>query len=90
MIRYQILLEYVGTNFAGWQTQKKGLTVQKTVQLTLSKFLKQKIKILGAGRTDAGVHAIEQSAHFDSKNEIANISTLIKSLNFFLNKKKFQ
>ena len=88
MIRYQILLEYVGTNFAGWQTQKKGLTVQKTVQLTLSKFLKQKIKILGAGRTDAGVHAIEQSAHFDSKNEIANISTLIKSLNFFLNKKK--
>ena len=88
MIRYQILLEYVGTNFAGWQAQKKGSTVQNTVQLTLSKFLKQKIKISGAGRTDAGVHAIEQSAHFDSKNEILNIPKLIKSLNFFLNKKK--
>ena len=88
MNRYQILLEYVGTNYIGWQSQKKGRSIQKTVQSVLSKLLKQKIIIHGAGRTDSGVHAIEQSAHFDYKNKILNISSLIKSLNFFLNKKE--
>ena len=69
MYRYQILLEYIGSPFIGWQIQKKGKTVQKTVQSVLSKLLKQPIKIHGAGRTDTGVHAIEQSAHFDSKKK---------------------
>ena len=87
MTRYQILLEYVGTSYNGWQLQKNALSVQKCVQLALSKLLKEKIIVFGAGRTDSGVHAIEQSAHFDLKNKILNTSTLIKSLNFFLNKK---
>ena len=87
MYRYQILIEYVGTSFAGWQVQKKGKTVQKTIQSILSKLLKQKIIIYGSGRTDSGVHAIEQSAHFDTKNKIKNTYKMIKSLNFFLNKK---
>ena len=87
MTRYQILLEYVGTSYNGWQLQKNGLSVQKCIQLALSKLLKEKIIVFGAGRTDSGVHAIEQSAHFDLKNKILNTSTLIKSLNFFLNKK---
>ena len=87
MYRYQILIEYVGTKFVGWQIQKKGNSIQKLIQLKLSKLLKQKITIYGSGRTDAGVHALEQSAHFDTKNEIANISKLIMSLNFFLNSK---
>ena len=87
MYRYQILIEYLGTSFVGWQIQKKGNSVQKIIQLTLSKLLKQKIILHGSGRTDAGVHAIEQSAHFDVKNKIENINKLIKSLNFFLNKK---
>ena len=86
MNRYQILLEYVGTNFIGWQSQKSGKSVQKTVQIILSKILKKKILIYGAGRTDAGVHAIEQSAHFDYRNQITNADKLVKSLNFFLNK----
>ena len=88
MYRYQILIEYVGTTFIGWQIQKKGKSVQKIIQSTLSKLLKQKIILYSAGRTDREVHASEQSAHFDVKNKIQNIDKIIKSLNFFLNKKK--
>ena len=87
MHRYQVLIEYFGTSFVGWQIQKKGNSIQKVIQLTLSKLLKQKIILYGSGRTDAGVHALEQSAHFDVNNKIQNIDRLIKSLNFFLNKK---
>ena len=87
MYRYQILIEYVGTSFVGWQIQKKGKSIQKTIQSILSKLLKQKIILSSAGRTDAGVHSNEQSAHFDVKNKIKNINKIIQSLNFFLNKK---
>ena len=87
MHRYQILLEYIGTSFVGWQIQKKGKSIQRIVQLTLSKLLKQKIVLHGSGRTDSGVHALEQSAHFDVKNKIQNIEKTIKSLNYFLNNK---
>ena len=55
MHRYQILIEYVGTKFVGWQIQKKGSSIQKVIQLKLSKLLKQKIILYGSGRTDAGV-----------------------------------
>ena len=85
MHRYQILIEYIGTSFVGWQIQKRGNSIQKTIQSTLLKLLKQKITLHGSSRTDAGVHALEQSAHFDIKNKISNINKLIKSLNFFLN-----
>ena len=88
MNKYQILLEYVGTKYVGWQSQKNGRSVQNTVQLYLSKLLKNKIIIYGAGRTDTGVHAIEQSAHFYYKEKLMDIPKLIKSLNFFLNKRE--
>ena len=87
MHRYQILIEYDGTLFVGWQIQKKGRSIQKTVQSALTKLLKQNIVLFSAGRTDSGVHANEQSAHFDVKKNIQNINKLIKSLNFFLNNK---
>ena len=87
MFRYQILIEYLGTSFVGWQIQKKGISIQKAIQLTLTRLLKQKIILYGSGRTDSGVHALEQSAHFDIKNKIKNIEKLVKSLNFFLNPK---
>jgi len=86
MFRYQILIEYAGTNFRGWQVQKKGKTVQGLIQENISKFLKEKIILLGSGRTDTGVHAIEQSAHFDCKNQIKHLDKFLKSINFFLNK----
>ena len=70
MNRYQILIEYEGTLYNGWQIQKKGKSIQENIEIVLSKLLKEKIKIYGSGRTDTGVHAKEQSAHFDSKNKI--------------------
>ena len=86
MFRYQILIEYVGTNFRGWQIQKKGKTIQGLIQEKISKLLKEKIILLGSGRTDTGVHAIEQSAHFDCKNQIKDFNRFLKSINHFLNK----
>ena len=86
MFRYQVLIEYVGTNFRGWQVQKKGKTIQGLVQEKISNLLKEKIILLGSGRTDTGVHAIEQSAHFDCKNKIKDFDRFLKSINHFLNK----
>ena len=85
MHRYQVLIEYVGTNFIGWQIQPKGVSIQKLIQIKISKLLKQKINLIGSGRTDAGVHAIGQSAHFDCKKKIENLDNFLKSLNYFLN-----
>jgi tRNA pseudouridine38-40 synthase len=87
MYRYQILIEYVGTNFIGWQIQSKGQSIQKFAQIKISKLLKEKINLVGSGRTDSGVHAIEQSAHFDCKKKIENLDKFLKSINYFLNTK---
>ncbi len=86
MIRYQLLIEYVGTNFRGWQVQKKGKTIQGLIQEKISKILKEKIILFGSGRTDTGVHALEQSAHFECKKRITNYDKFLKSMNYFLNK----
>ena len=86
MFTYQIKVEYLGTNFVGWQTQKNGLSVQEVLEKALSKFLNDKISVMGSGRTDAGVHAMEQSAHFKSKKKISNKNIFINSINFFLSK----
>ena len=85
MHRYQILIEYVGTNFVGWQIQSKGKSVQKLVQNKISQLLKERVSIVGSGRTDSGVHANEQSAHFDSKKKIQNLNKFLKSVNYFIN-----
>ena len=89
MYRYQLLIEYEGSKYIGWQKQKKGKSVQGTIEKILSKLLKEKIVIQGSGRTDSGVHALHQSSHFDFDKKINNIEKLIKSLNFFLKKKKY-
>ena len=85
MHRYQILIEYVGTNFVGWQIQSNGKSIQKLIQIKLSKLLKEKVLLIGSGRTDSGVHAIEQSAHFDSKKDIQNLDKFLESINHFVN-----
>jgi len=86
MFTYQISVEYLGTNFVGWQIQKNGISIQEVLEKVLSKFLKDKIRVIGSGRTDAGVHASEQSAHFKTKYKIIDKNIFINSINFFLSK----
>ncbi len=59
-----LLIEYDGTSYGGWQVQKNSASIQETIEKTLSVLLQEKISIIGAGRTDAGVHAYGQVANF--------------------------
>ena len=88
MFNYQIIIEYDGTNFVGWQMQKNGLSIQDAIQKILTKILKQKTTLYGSGRTDSGVHAIAQSAHFITSTKINNNFFFLNTINFFLKKKK--
>ena len=88
MFIYKIIVEYDGTNFVGWQIQKNGFSVQEAIQKTLIKILKEKVILYGSGRTDAGVHAIAQSAHFLTTTKIKNKFLFLNTVNFFLKKKK--
>ena len=88
MPRYKLTIEYNGTNFIGWQKQKKGFSIQGTIEKAAKNFLQKKVDLTVAGRTDAGVHAEAQVAHLDifKKLEIRNI---LFGLNFYLSKEKF-
>ena len=70
MDRYKIKIEYDGTTFVGWQFQKNGLSIQEVLQKAIFHFSKEKVTAIGAGRTDSGVHALAQIAHFDLKKKI--------------------
>ncbi len=83
MVRYFIDIAYKGTRFHGWQIQPNAKTIQKEVEEAFSTLLKEQISMLGSGRTDAGVHAIQQIAHCDIQNEI-NFDDLTYKLNSFL------
>ena len=87
MFNYQIIIEYLGTDYVGWQIQKKGSSIQLIVQKALTKVLNSKIKINGSGRTDAGVHAKGQSANFVFDREIKDKHKFLNSMNFFLKKR---
>ena len=67
---YKIQIEYDGTPFVGWQFQNNGPSVQKVIQDAIFSFSQEKVVITAAGRTDSGVHALTQVAHFDLKKEI--------------------
>lgn len=70
MRRIQLIVEYDGTNYAGWQRQANALAVQQVLEEKLSKLTHEHIIIHGASRTDAGVHALGQSCHFDTDSRI--------------------
>ena len=76
MQRYKIKIEYEGTPFVGWQFQKNGQSVQEVLQKAIFNFSKEKVVVIGAGRTDSGVHALAQVAHFDLKKKIKKKSLL--------------
>jgi len=71
MRNIKITLEYSGTHYFGWQTQRKEhRTIQATVEKTLCKILSEKVKITGSGRTDSGVHAVAQVANFKTNSAL--------------------
>jgi tRNA pseudouridine38-40 synthase len=70
MHKYKIFLEYDGTNYRGWQTQKNARSVQDTLITAAQNFLGSPVKVQGAGRTDAGVHALAQVAHLESAKKV--------------------
>ena len=86
MYKYYIKIEYDGSNFVGWQYQNNGISVQEVLQKAFFKFLKEKVIVNASGRTDAGVHAIEQSAHIELKRKIINKEVFLNSINFYLKK----
>tara|TARA_B100000902_G_scaffold19198_1_gene23040 strand:- start:255 stop:995 length:741 start_codon:yes stop_codon:yes gene_type:complete len=86
MFNYLLKIEYNGSNFVGWQSQKNGRSIQDEIEKVLKKILKSKIKISGAGRTDKGVHAFGQHACFKYKKKINNKAKFLESINFFLSK----
>lgn len=83
MSRYCIHLAYNGTNYCGWQTQPDVPSVQLTIEQALSTLLRQKVAIVGCGRTDTGVHASDFYAHFDADMTMS-VDQLTFKLNSFL------
>lgn len=83
-MRYFIYLAYLGEAYSGWQIQKNALSVQQIVQEALSKVLSIQVTIWGSGRTDKGVHASNQVAHFDLEKKIPNAPHLLYALNRIL------
>lgn len=83
-MRYFLELGYQGTNYHGWQRQKNGLSVQEVLEKTLSTLLRQPIGIMGSGRTDAGVHASQQFAHFNVSDDFVLPGHFLHALNCLL------
>jgi len=83
MTRYKVNLEYDGTNLIGWQENLNGDSVQSIVMDAIEKFCGERPTVTGAGRTDAGVHAVSMTAHFDLDKEF-DAETVKRAMNFYL------
>lgn len=84
MTRYKVVLEYDGTDLIGWQENRQGPSVQSLLKDAIEKFCGVRPDIVGAGRTDAGVHAIAMVAHFDLDKDF-DADTVMRAVNFYLN-----
>ncbi len=80
MTKYKVILQYVGTQYAGWQIQKDQHTIQGKLKNALHLLTGEEISVVGAGRTDSGVHAKEQVAHLRLSEEMAT-EKLLRGLN---------
>lgn len=85
-MRYFIELSYFGKDFHGWQRQPNAITVQETIETALSTILREPVKIMGAGRTDTGVHATQMYAHFDWEDPAFAKAEHLKGLTHKLNR----
>lgn len=83
-MRYFLYLSYNGANYSGWQTQPNAPTVQQTIEQALETVLRHPCPILGAGRTDAGVHARLMVAHLDLDLDLHEAKDLIERVNRLL------
>ena len=78
MSRYFLNISYLGTNYHGWQVQANAHTVQAELEQCLSKILRQHVVLMGSGRTDTGVHARQQVAHFEIEKELDTLELVYK------------
>lgn len=85
-MRYKLTIAYDGTNYYGFQRQSTLPTIQEEIEKVLNKILQEDITITASGRTDAGVHALGQVAHFDTTKEITNLKKFIYGINSLLPK----
>lgn len=83
-MRYFAELSYKGTAYCGWQRQPNAPSVQQTIEEALSTILRENVEVVGAGRTDTGVHAAFYVAHFDTSKPIANPDSFVYHLNALL------
>jgi len=81
MTRWKVTIEYDGAGFVGWQRQENGLGVQQALEKAVEKFAQQRVELFGAGRTDSGVHALGQVAHFDLDKDV-DAATVRDALNY--------
>ena len=82
-MRVKLTVSYDGTDFCGWQVQDNGVSVQGVLEEAIFKVTDEKVRVTGSGRTDAGVHAAGQTAHFDT-NSTVPAEKFYKALNAFL------
>ncbi len=83
MRNIRFTLEYVGTRYHGWQIQENAITIQQILEEKLNLILNKKSRVVGAGRTDAGVHALGQVAHFKTNNPLP-VERIFKGMNSML------
>lgn len=88
MRRIKLTIEYDGSDYVGWQRQQNGRSIQEEIEICLNKLFNSKIKIYVSGRTDAGVHAFGQIAHFDVEKSHIEIKKISNALNYLLKKSK--
>ena len=84
MPRFRITIEYDGGGLSGWQRQANGPSIQQALEEAVKAFSGEDAEVVGAGRTDAGVHALAQVAHFDLESDRFNAATVMKAVNFHL------
>lgn len=83
MTRYKVNLEYDGTGLIGWQENRQGPSVQSVLKDAIEKFCGARVDVVAAGRTDAGVHAVAMTAHFDLDGNF-DADTVMRAVNFYL------